>query len=384
VFNISVKKDVGGENAGVDDEPWEYKGHATAAKAAMFEAWTSNWRIAVACFGQCLQGARSARWWTNNYDEVKIHLVKEWTALIKAFKDEFALDGQTELGKEVMWDTLHPEDHDTFLDYIRAVQRVGCDAGKTAKQQLDRITLQAPWEIDLAINAANADSIEKIVATVRNKELRELRAKKSEREKGKVGSFMQIWEKAKQLTPEELTERFKALDLCKTEEGPDLLQQFNSVDQTRSQDTTKSDKPASTYNPSQGYNQRGGGGRGGRPWQGRGGFRGGSGQGQGQGQWRGRSNYRGTGGYRGGRGRGFRGGYGGGYDNRSSWQPGQNPGYQGRQQGEGGGYTVSKKQYHQLQQFQQFQQAQQQQGQGAKKPKKKSKQQPFPNYMGED
>ena len=130
-------------------------------------------------FGRAMQG-RAASWFLDNVNSKDIRTSAQWKDLIKLFNDEFALDGQTTLGRVVQWHSLRARDFDTFLDFIREVQKRGRECGHGEAQQVELIKSLANNDQIAAIANANADSVTKIISAIRDMKIREKNTQKME------------------------------------------------------------------------------------------------------------------------------------------------------------------------------------------------------------
>ncbi len=72
--------------------------------------------------GRALQGQVSS-WYLDNIQAKPITCKEEWAEVIKLFQTEFALDGQTQLGRVVKWHRLSTDKYPTFMEFIHEVQK---------------------------------------------------------------------------------------------------------------------------------------------------------------------------------------------------------------------------------------------------------------------
>ncbi len=217
--------------------------------------------------GRALQGQVSS-WYLDNIQAKPITCKEEWAEVIKLFQTEFALDGQTQLGRVVKWHRLSTDKYPTFMEFIHEVQKTGQEAGIGEDRQVELIKSLADNEQIAAIHNQNAKTVMDIIQAIWDMKTHAQNVKKTE-----SPAFMKInVNKKLEEQTTKLDEIITMLAKLSLNDGDDTAQAY--CDQSNG---SLWQRDSGSY-----QNQRG------APY--RGNFRGGSHRGYRGNNWRGRNN----------------------------------------------------------------------------------------------
>ena len=162
----------------------------------------------------------------DNVQAKPITCKEEWQEVVKLFQTEFALDGQTQLGRVIKWHRLSPDQFPTFMEFICEVQKIGQEAGMDEEWQVELIKSLVDNEQVAAIYGQNAKTVTDIIQAIQDMKIHAQNVKKVE-----TPTFMKINDEIVNKKLEEQTTKLDDVVAMLTKlsitDGGDTAQAFN-------------------------------------------------------------------------------------------------------------------------------------------------------------